>query len=96
MPYLQPRKTPLTLTAIVWSQTDFRCVDRVIVVGVADAGVVEEDVQLAVGRFGRGDHPLAVGRQRDIGLNVSGGAAALADIGNALLPALCIDIDRHD
>ena len=47
MPYLQPRNTPLALMSMVRSQTSSSVRDRVVVLRVHDAGVVEEHVQLA-------------------------------------------------
>ena len=49
----------------------FAGIDGVIVGGVADAGVIEKDIQLAVGRFGGSDHVLAVGCMGDIGAHIS-------------------------
>jgi hypothetical protein len=52
MPYLQPRKTPLTLICEGEIPHLFGGRDGVVIVGMGDAGVVEQDGQFAVGLFG--------------------------------------------
>ena len=71
----------------------FAGVDGVIVIGVADAGVVEEDVELAVARFSGGDHRFAICGERHIRANISRGSAARDDLSDTGFAAGVVDID---
>src|ERR1044071_5004100 len=70
--------------------------DRVVVLRVHDAGVVEEDVQPAELALGRDHHPLAVLRLGYVSLEMKSSAALLLHELNRLLRGLLVDIDGED
>ena len=94
-PVLAPEKH--TLRVHVHRQIPDRLVGRhrIVVAAVHDAGVVEQDVQLAEFPLGRRDHALGVCGPGDVGVDVDGAPARLRDCRDRVLACVVLDID-HD
>ena len=70
--------------------------DRVIVIGMRDASVVEHDIQLAVSILGCLDHGGAIGGFRDVGFDRDGAAARGVDERDDFFVGADVIVDGDD
>ncbi len=67
----------------------------VIVSGMHDPGVVEDDIEAAKFSLGRGDHGFAVGRLGNVSRDRGRLASRLVDLGGDGCHRLMAEVDRH-
>ena len=96
MPYLQPRNTPFEVDVHRQVPDVFFGRDGVVVLGMQDAGVVEQHVELAEALLGGADHRLGFRGLRDVGVHVDRLAAGFADLPGDRLAGLVVDVDDDD